>query len=488
MQPITLALVFAPSFCQKPELPPRDPRTHALRTADAIYKITEVSGRIVTVPDCDGDGRTDLAVGRGGRWPRSSRVDLVSSRTGVLIRLLGELPVSEKRAPTWTAGADLNGDGVPDLLIGDPSAEGHLGRAALISGKDGSLLREIRGVLPQERFGCSVALLGDLDDDGCSDFAVGAEEFDPEVRLETPQVVRHESTSGPDGEQAFVVFADGSRMTWEALQEEHMRARSNQPGFVSVRSGKDGSELWRETGKHVGHAFGTTIVPVEDLDGDGELDLLVGSDLRALDQLLILSGKTGDRIASMDHAGGLAGPVGDLNGDGLTDLFLDSGDVNGIGRGGNATFCSGKTRSPLFTLRYPDMCSNHAVTVGMGDLDGDGIAEIAFGDGNFNIKGPGNPGYNPAESVDLSKLSLQDALKLASDPWCAFTWESGCAVVYSGRTREVIFGVWAEPGSREGLGVAVCPLPDLTGDGLPDVLVANGTTAFAFPGPGAEPK
>ena len=40
----------------------------------------------------------------------------------------------------------------------------------------------------------------------------------------------------------------------------------------------------------------------------------------------------------------------------------------------------------------------------------------------------------------------------------------------------------------EGIGVAVAPLPDISGDGWPDVLVASGTAAYAFVGPGPEPK
>jgi len=457
-----------------------------MRVTDAVYSIPEVTGEIVPVPDCDGDGLSDLAIARGGEWSESERVDLMSSKSGALLRTLGKLPKSGERTAPWIAGGDLDGDRFPDLIIGEPDAEDSRGRVTILSGKEGSPVAVIRGGASKERFGASLAFLGDLNGDGLEDFAVGAEEFDPGARPVLPQIVSYQSTSDGTTQQEYVVLAGGSRITQEEFDELILGYRSASGGFVSVRSGRDRSELWRASGQHAGHAFGSFARPIGDLDKDGKVDFLVGSDLRAPDPLRLLSGADGKEIARMKHRGAWAGPVGDLDGDGVTDLFQDTGS-SGCVRLIKVDFLSGTTRKSLFTLRYPDMCSDHGITVAMGDLDGDGIGDIGLGDGNFNLLGPGDPGFAGNET-NLSKFSLADALSLDSEPWCAFTWESGCAVVYSGRTREVIFGVWAEPGSREGLGVGLSPLPDFTGDGWPDVMVANGTTAYAFRGPGPEPK
>ncbi|MFN0009381.1 MAG: hypothetical protein ACKVXR_15865 [Planctomycetota bacterium] len=213
----------------------------------------------------------------------------------------------------------------------------------------------------------------------------------------------------------------------------------------------------------------------------------MGSDLRSPNPLLVFSGVNGKEIARVAHSGGGVGPAGDLDGDGIMDLFQDKGQEQGCLRLGEASFLSGASRKLLFTLPYPDMCSDHGTTVAMGDLDGDGMGDIGLGDGNLNLIGPGNPGF-AGNKINLSKFSLEDALALGSEPWNAFSWESGCAFVYSGRTRRVIFGVWGEPGTMQGLGVGVSPLPDFTGDGWPDVMVAKEDTAYAFRGPGPEPK
>lgn len=478
----------------KPQVPElRDPRSVALRTKDAIYSIEEVTGRAKLVPDCDGDGMHDLAIGRGGHWPCPQRVDLVSARNGALIRTLGKLPDDPGGSycggevmcqAAWDAGGDLDGDHVPDLIVGDPGYKEFRGRVVLISGASGTQISEIIGDQPHGRLGVSVAFLGDLNGDGGDDFVVGAGEYDhrsPPMR----QIKSFEiSDNGP-----FVVFEDGTRVTEKQYTEVRLRARSTSPGYVRAVSGRDGKDLWRVYGKAAGHAFGSHLAAVGDINQDGRQDLVVQcDDLDANESAVLISGATGKEMEHLSTRGGLVGGIGDVNGDKVPDLFFDNGNVFGVGRGGDVALVSGKSRLTMFELPYGDIMSTCSVTVGVGDLDGDGFDDIALGNGDFNLRGPGNPGYQRGEEVDLSKLSLQEAMNLATDPWCAFSYHSGCAVVYSGRTHKVIFGVWGEPGSMEGLGVGVSRLPDITGDGYPDVLVSNGRTAFAFRGPGAEVK
>src|SRR5258708_39452277 len=68
---------------------------------------------------------------------------------------------------------DVNGDGCPDLVLGNVQHEGP-GSAFVVSGKDGKLLATAHAPEGAKLFGCSVAPWVDYDGDGVRDFAVSA--------------------------------------------------------------------------------------------------------------------------------------------------------------------------------------------------------------------------------------------------------------------------------------------------------------------------
>lgn len=155
-------------------------------------------------------------------------------------------------------------------------------------------------------------------------------------------------------------------------------------------------------------------------------------------------------------------------------------------RVGGSQIFSGKTRELLFQHGFPDWFG-HGRTSRVGDLDGDGYADVAIGDSNFHLSGPGDPGFK-GTPVILEELTLKEALKLPSRPWSAFTPESGCLWIVSGRTREVMLGIYGKPGSREGIGLNTTSVPDVSGDGWPDLVVSGYHWNYVFPGPGNRVK
>ncbi|HKB16402.1 MAG TPA: integrin alpha, partial [Planctomycetota bacterium] len=74
---------------------------------------------------------------------------------------------------------DINADGVPDFVVGAPSAASGSssslpGQARVFSGTDGSPLQVYSGANSGDRFGAAVAGAGDFNGDGTGDVLVGA--------------------------------------------------------------------------------------------------------------------------------------------------------------------------------------------------------------------------------------------------------------------------------------------------------------------------
>jgi hypothetical protein len=137
---------------------------------------------------------------------------------------------------------DVNGDGVPDFVIADvrPECNGMWGdisappcdeAAWIISGRDGKMLARVDGPSSKDRFGFSSVGLGDLDHDGCSDWAAGW----------------GQSVHGDDGR-------------------------------LDVYSGKSAKRLFSLTGPN---GFARHVADAGDIDGDGHDDLIVSGDVKS---------------------------------------------------------------------------------------------------------------------------------------------------------------------------------------------------------------
>ncbi len=229
-------------------------------------------GFAVAAPgDIDGDGVFDLAVGtasdddggfnRGAVWilflksdgtvkSHQKISDLAGGFTGVLSdgdafgRSVGSLgDLDDNGVPDLIAGARWDNDGGSDqgavwlLMLG---SDGTVGSHQKISETSGGFQGDLD---PNDVFGVSVAPLGDLDEDGVLDIAVGAQ-FDDD--------------GGVDRGAVWILFLNPGGTV-----------RSHQK--ISSTDGEFGGAL------EDGDNFGSSLSDVADVNADGVTDLAVGA-------------------------------------------------------------------------------------------------------------------------------------------------------------------------------------------------------------------
>ncbi|MCO6043652.1 cadherin domain-containing protein [Aeoliella sp. ICT_H6.2] len=362
---------------------------------------------VAAIGDIDGDGITDLAVGANGD-------DTIGNERGVLHIFLMNPDGSARAESVISSGqiglangdyfgssvasiGDLDGDGITDVAVGaeraDVSNGTNVGRLHVVylnaNGTRKSSNSFTNYANPGAYFGRSVTGIGDLDGDGILDLAVGAYGDD---------------TGGADRGSVYVAFMDSD----------------GDPGLQrNIASNSNGGPQLTD-----GDKFGSSLANIGDLDGDGVTDLAVGavgddtggSDRGAVHILFMNSDGTakstqkiasgtagGPTLTDGDQFGRSVASLGDLDGDGVTDLAVGSyyDDTGGSARGAihvlfmNTDGTVKKSHKIASGTNGGPTLSNDdrfGVSItSMGDLDGDGITDLAVG-ANFDDTGGINRG------------------------------------------------------------------------------------------------
>ena len=367
---------------------------------------------IVGAPGAQANGVSYVVFGRASGF--TSNIDLSSLNGSNGFEIKGATPGD--RVGQSLASADVNGDGIADLIIGADTADPHgsssgasyvvFGTASGftseidVSNLNGSNGFKLSGAAGGDESGYSVASAGDVNGDGIADLIISAP-----------------GAAGSIG-ASYVVFGKTG-------------------GFSSNidLSSLNGTTGFKLSGAAVGDQSGFSVASAGDINGDGFADLIVGARNAAANgngsgasyvvfgkasgfasniNLSSLDGTNGFKlsgVATVDYSGHSVAAAGDVNGDGIGDLIVGAPHPNDGSPGASYIVFGRQPDAPVVRVGT-DVSQTlaggafHDVLIGLGGDDqlyGNGGDDILDGgDGNDTLHGgDGNDVLDGGAGVDM---------------------------------------------------------------------------------------
>jgi hypothetical protein len=396
-------------------------------------------GSVSGIGDVNQDGFDDLLIGA-----QSSDVSGTNSGKSYIVFGANSLPSSlnlsalngtngfalngiasqDLAGASVSEAGDINGDGVPDFVIGAPLAKASglaVGQTYVIFGRDtgsdpfpanlnldGTNGFTLNGVALSDNAGWSVGAAGDVNGDGVDDLVIGARFADP---------------NGDKSGQAYVVFG------------------SQTPFSASIDlSSLDGTNGFAINGAAAGDNLGWSVSGAGDFNADGFADILLGApgaDANGTDSgaayvvygsdqgfnatldLATLSADEGTILAGVnpgDEAGWSVSQAGDVNQDGGDDVIIGSPSAQPNGSAPGASYV-------VFGQHTCNIVQNNAPEL-TNPIRGQGLT----------VQPSGTPG--------VSEFTFAANTFVDPDPGDVITYTAELLTGLTGVTQRFVGGVW----------------------------------------------
>ncbi len=234
---------------------------------------------------------------------------------------------------------------------------------------------------PEGFFGQSVCIPGDFDGDGNDDVVASHHSIDT-VKVYSGQGGRFLfELNGASGDDFGWSVASAGDVDADGVGDLVIGAPQfvgGGSGYVVVVSGRTRSRLRTIVAPVGQQAFGEHVAAAGDFNNDGFDDVVVSTfDGARQGSVYVYSGRDGRELQRETLPSKIfcVAGLGDLDGDGFAEIGI------GVENGFDTEIVSGRTRGTLATYFQPSGITNFGQSLASGDVDGDGDLEVIIGAG-----------------------------------------------------------------------------------------------------------